>query len=329
MRANPGREMPRAFHVIDDFRTGITRKHVRGEQHQLTIGIDDAPVPRHHAKPVAVAIKREPEFGAVLLDCGYQIDQIFRTRRIRVMVRKGSVDLGVQLDHLASEPSVQLTRGGTGHAVAAVDRDFHRTSEAYAAHDAREIRLDHVLRAQAATARCEPALFDAPAKVLDILARERHALHHHLESVVVGRVVAAGDCHRTAATELVRGEVGNRRRPHADVHDIRTGRTKTLDQSGGQTRPREPPVATHRERRPPALARVRTERTTDQAHRVFGERLVDDATDVIGLENFSCGLCHGRVRRNCEGRKDGVRRTPARSRETVNRIAEVADYTTR
>ena len=58
---------------------------------------------------------------------------------------------------------------------------------------------------------------------LDVVARQRRVVDHHLEAVVVGRVVAAGDHHAAAGAEVLGGEVRHRRGDHAEVDHVRAG----------------------------------------------------------------------------------------------------------
>ena len=50
------------------------------------------------------------------------------------------------------------------------------------------------------------------------------------EAVKIGRIVTAGDHHPAVGFKVVQGKIGNRRRDHAYVRDIASGRKKSLHQ---------------------------------------------------------------------------------------------------
>ena len=58
---DPGLQVARRLDVVDHRGAGHAREHVRGEQHQLAVRIDDVAVARDHAEAVAVAVEREAE----------------------------------------------------------------------------------------------------------------------------------------------------------------------------------------------------------------------------------------------------------------------------
>ena len=135
----------------------------------------------------------------------------------------------------------------------------------------------------------EVVVGDALAQGLDQLAVQGLAAEHHLEAVVVRRVVAAGDRHARVATQLEGGEVGDRRRHAADVDDVDTGGADAVGQRASQGRAGEATIATDGNRRLLARACFGTEGVADGAHRVGGEGGVDDAANVVGLEDFGGG----------------------------------------
>src|SRR6185436_18617732 len=110
--------------------------------------------------------------------------------------------------------------------------------------------------------------------------------YHDLQPVVVGRVVAAGDGDAAAAAEVVRGEVGDRRRRHADVDHVGAGGIEAFGERLGELGAGKAAVASDRERGRVALAADGAERAADVAHDGRRERLADDAADVVGAEDF-------------------------------------------
>ena len=198
---------------------------------------------------IGVAIEREADFRIGLLQYFYQILQILRSRWIRVMIRKISIDLGKQFGHLAAKAPEQARRDHAADAVAAVDRHLDRTRELYVADDAFHVRVEDILRSSFA----EPAgefgnpRFDAAPQSLDFFSCEGVAGDDHLQTVVFPGVVAARHHHRAAAAEVVGGEISDRRGHHADVDHVRTGGVQAVHERRAQFGTGEPAVAAHGE----------------------------------------------------------------------------------
>ena len=179
------------------------RQDVLREQHDLPVGIDDLAVLGHHPETVAVAVEGQAEFGIGLAQAADQVLQILRVRGVRVVVREGAVDVAEQFDDVAAERAVQPRRDRAGHAVAAVDGDLHRPRQLHVADDARQVLLDDLGLLQFArlTGALEAAVLDPLAQRLDAVAVQRLAGDHHLQAVVLGGVVAAGDFDAGASAE--------------------------------------------------------------------------------------------------------------------------------
>src|SRR5205807_3513723 len=101
--------------------------------------------------------------------------------------------------------------------VAAVDRDLHRPRDPDIADDAIDVCRNDVRAADLPRAVIDIAEFDAGLDALDLGLSERRAGNHHLEAVVIGRIVAAGDHDATLGAEVLRGEVAHRGGDHANV----------------------------------------------------------------------------------------------------------------
>ena len=86
-------DVPAAFDVIQNRRARMTRQHVLRKQHQLPVGINNVSIFRDHAKPVAVTVKGQTDFGIGLFQRRDEILQIFRMRRVGMMVGKMSIDV--------------------------------------------------------------------------------------------------------------------------------------------------------------------------------------------------------------------------------------------
>ena len=127
----------------------------------------------------------------------------------------------------------------------------------------------------------------------NLLAINRGPAQHHLEAVVIRRIMTTRhDDARIdtafAAFELQRHacrEVADRRGHHADIDHIDAGRTQAVRQCLDQFRTRQATVA----RDDYSVAALRThfaaECAADRTRRVGVERLADHTANVIRLEN--------------------------------------------
>src|SRR5690606_25688034 len=117
---------------------------------------------------------------------------------------------------------------------------------------------------------------------LDVGPEKRPALEHHLEAVVVGGVVAAGDL--DAPVDLVGGSFGvieHRRRPQADPPHIASARRKSLDQRVLEHRGADTPVVADRDHLAASATQKGRETAADRSRVVGSERLADDAAYVV------------------------------------------------
>jgi len=104
----------------------------------------------------------------------------------------------------------------------------------------------------------ESPRLDPRAQLLNGLGEERRAGDDHLEAVVIGRVVAAGDGDAASAAEVVGREIGHRRGDHADVDHVDAARADAGSERAGELGPRQPAVAADDDRAAPLLAREGT-----------------------------------------------------------------------
>ena len=221
--ADPVEQVARGFHVEDDFGARVARQHVVGEQHQLAVGENDGAVLHHHAQAVAVAVEGQAEFGVAGFQARDQVGEVLRLRGVGVVIGEIAVDLAEHFFDLAAECAVQGASEGARHAVAAVDDELHRPRELDVGDDARMVFGGDVVFAIAACAAGEVALDQALAQLLDGVSGQCLATQHHLQAVIVGRVVATGDHDRAVRPELIGGEIGHRRGHHAEVDDADAG----------------------------------------------------------------------------------------------------------
>src|SRR5881392_871130 len=85
---------------------------------------------------------------------------------------------------------------------------------------------------------------------------------------------------------MLRGEIGDRRRDHAEVDDIHTGRANAFAERSAQLRSGKTAVATDRDRVASAVACDAAERLSNHANDIRRQRFTDNAADVVSLEDF-------------------------------------------
>src|SRR5690606_28115828 len=131
----------------------------------------------------------------------------------------------------------------------------------------------------------EVAGFDAPAQCLDLFVGQGVAGNDDLETVVVGRIVAAGEHHPGFAGENIGRVVEHRSRHHADVADGAAAVYQALDQVLNQLRTGQATVTTDRDIGFALGKAFRADRTTDPVGGLVGQAVADHATDVVGAED--------------------------------------------
>ena len=285
-----------ALDVKDDGSALVALEDVAREQHDLPVGVDDVALRRDHAQAITVTVKGQAHFGTGGLDDLDQVGQVLGLAGIGVVVRKVAVDLGIQVDDVTAQGAQDGRGRCTRDAVAAVHHDLHRPRQLAVAGDAVGVfGADVHLGAT-------PALggvglgFDARLELLNVVAVDGAAAHHHLEAVVILRVVAAGDLDAAGAAVLATRSghvVQHGGGDGADVHHVQPGALQPLDQAGHQGWARQAPVAPHGHG---LFARSHTFGAKGPAQ-VFGKGrvdvLADDAADVIGLEDGGIDLHAG------------------------------------
>ena len=130
------------------------------------------------------------------------------------------------------------------------------------------------------------AAFEAHPQALYRVAVQRFAAEHHLQAVVIRRVVGTGHHHAGIIGPLIGGVVKHRRGHHADVDHVDTGGLYPRRQRCGKIGPREPPVATDHDAGQATRCGFRADGLADGAHDFRRKRVTDDAAYVIGFENF-------------------------------------------
>ena len=271
----------------------MARQHVTGEQHHLPVRPDDGPLAVDNAEAVSVAIERETEIRPVLAHRRDQVPEIRRHARIGMVIGEVAVDVAVELDDVVAKRLEQPRRDISRDTVAAIDDDLpglvaEGGRDLFA--DPPDVVLDHLRAPQTALpetalSRVEIVLLDPASEILDRIAVQRLAGDHDLQSVVLGRVVAAGDHDAAAGLEMLRREIEQRGRHPPDIDDVAAALPHPLDDCREQLGARMPSVAARDQRLHAAVVRLGADRAADPPDDLRGEGVADDAPDVVGAEN--------------------------------------------
>ena len=138
-----------------------------------------------------------------------------------------------------------------------------------------------------------PAFFfhDA-AQLLDFFAVNGAARQHHLEAVVIARVVAARDLY-AALAQRAGGKVEHGRGAHADVDDFDARFRQPARERGGQRGAGKPPVAPHGNHALALRDGMRAEGAAQRQRHAFVQGGGRGAAYVVSLEDGG-GDLHGR-----------------------------------
>jgi hypothetical protein len=229
-----------------------------------------------------------------------------------MVVREVAVDVAVDHVMLARQPCREDLRHVARRAVARVPHHLQRAVAAIpvAQHACRVVLGDVVLAVVAGgRGRHHVAVPRHPPELDDLRAVERLAGEHHLEAVVVRRVVAAGDHRGAVRLQRVVGEIQHRRRHQPDADHFQPAGPQPGDQLRLQVGRGQAPVIADRHRLAPGPDQHRAEAAADRERILRRERLADDAADVVFAQ-------YGGVEVVAE---DGHRRCPSGPELTAGR----------
>ena len=284
--ADPRYEAPRALHVVNDLGTGFGLQNIIRKEHHLAIGENDFARFRHHTQAVGVAVKSKAHFHIRRLDATDEILKVRGLTRIGMMIGESAVHIKKEFRHLNAQRFKDAAHDVTRHSVAAVKRDLHRTSELNVLRDRLDIGFRHVVLFNRGGRRhgLAGAGNDGVAHGGDAVAEQRHAAHHHLETVVFGRIVRPRHRHTGAVFKVIRCEIKNGRRHHTDVDHTGTGGGHALHQGRREFGPRRTAVTPHAETFNALFAGPGSEHEADFINHFRREGLTHDTADVVSLE---------------------------------------------
>lgn len=122
-------EQARTFDVVDDRATRHARQHVGGNEHELAIRENDFAILGDNAEAVAVAVEGDADFSVGFLEGLDHVGQVFRLRRVRVMIREIAIDFAEQRHDLATQTLEEFRGDCAGDAVATIHDDLHRAGQ--------------------------------------------------------------------------------------------------------------------------------------------------------------------------------------------------------
>ena len=146
------------------------------------------------------------------------------------MVREMSVNIGEQALNFNAEASQEINSQRTCNAVARVDNRLNRTRKFDVGKDLFHISGNNVdlLIGAFFFSSAELVVNDHFIDVLDGRAVKRLIGKHHLQTVVVGRIMASGNRNAASCLEVDRAEIEHRSRNRTDVINTDTGFTNTF-----------------------------------------------------------------------------------------------------
>src|SRR6185437_306735 len=279
---------------------------VAGEEHHELIAPQDAALAIDDADAVAVAVEGDAEIAAMRRHRRLELHEVLRLGRIRMMSREIAVDRLVEQHMLAGQVGGQADDGIAGGAVAGVPGYLERTLAVVVAHQTRDIGVEDAVLGDGSGTGGKIARRRDPTETLDVGPEERLLLDHHLEAVVVRRVVRAGDHDPGIDLQREGGEIEHRRRPQPDAHDIAAAFRQTANERRFQLGRAQPSVKPDGDTPQALLDENAREGTADGVRVGCGERVADDAPYVVfaqdgGVEAVTARLCR-HMRHPCSQR---------------------------
>ena len=272
------------FDVGDDRGAGVGLQDVAGQQQHQLIAPENAAFAVDRSDPIAVAVEGDAQIASL---AAYGVDQLLQVlgdRRVRMVRREGAVDLRVQQDVFARQACRQRHHGVAGGAVAGIPGDLEIARPLEVAQQPVDIGLLQIDGLFAALTGREAAFGGARAERLDLAAEDAARGEHHLEAVVVRRIVRAGHHDAAVGWELADGVVEQGRRPPADARDPHAGGNQSVHQGGLQFRRGQPAIVADGDVAAARLGDLGAEGAA-QRHGVFGgEGLSEDAANVVLAE---------------------------------------------
>ncbi len=286
MREDVRLDTARALDVEDDLAARHPLEHVAREECQQLIAPEERPSFVDDAEAIGVAVVADPEVGLLRQDPRGQIDHVLRHRRIGLMIGEASVRLAVERNDGMPELLQDRNRHRTGHAVAGIGHDLERPRRTTAFHHHRLVGIADRAARLRPLAVGEVVRVDSTEQILNARAVNRVGAELKFESVVLDRIVRAGDHGATVGLVVDDREVERRGRHHADPNDVAAGRAQSLRQPGHEARRGLAHILTHRHRASAGRAEGRSKGLAKTLRQLIGQVGLGDAADVVFAENI-------------------------------------------
>ena len=219
-----------------------------------------------------------------------------------MVVGERAVHFAEKFGHFVAQTFVKFACECAAYAVARVDGDFHGAFEFDVADDVVLVFAGDVFFGHAAffVGSGQFVGFDQGEQFLDGLACEGLAAKHHFETVVIGRVVAAGNHHSTAAAFVDGGEIQHGCGDHADIEDVDAAVGKAALDVFHQFGTAQASVASECDAGDAFFGGSGGDGFADKVGGFVGQGFADNASDVVGFEDVAGNICHDGFLCDCE-----------------------------
>ena len=240
--------------------------------------------------PIGVAIPRNPDIGLLTNHFLGDVAAVLLEQRVRLVMRERPVDVETELCRLARELIEQQRRDESGHSAARIEHDGERCDDGRVdeRHHLLDVLEDDVARRHGSRRRGGPRQRVVDDHVADlaeplIAAQRQRAAPHHLDAVVLLRIVRRRDLRASFEAVVDHREVEHVRAEHAVVDDVGALLARALDEGGGNARRRDAHVARDANL---ARAEVDDEAAANLPRDLFVDFARVESADVVGLEDL-------------------------------------------
>ena len=203
---------------------GSAARNRHGQNAEDLVAPDHATGAVDCTQPVAVAIESQSEVELVVDDKPFEVGQILLFGRVRVMIGKTTVNVGVKRLVLAGQQRDELFDDSARCAIASIPADAERRPIRLGSIETldqpRDIIVQDRVIADRAGTLFPVAFFGKLGQILDIGAKKWRVGKDHLEAVILGGIMAAGYLNAAIDLEHGLGIIEHWGRTEAYAHDI-------------------------------------------------------------------------------------------------------------
>lgn len=290
-----------AFDVADDGRTGVAGENIARKDEHQHVAEDGLAVFIDGADAVGIAIEADTEVGAGFADFGGEGGEIFGSGGVRVVMGEVTVHVGEQGDDVTVEAGEDPFDDGAGGAITGIDDDLAFSGELELMDDLVDVGRDGVGGGEYSGGGEVVLGFGEAADGLNIIAVEGGGAAEDFATVVVRRVMAAGDDDRAVGLCIEGREVEHGRGHDADVGDCRAGGEEALEKGPVEARGGEAAIAAEEEPGTGLALEKRPNRAAEVSGGIRGEVPAGDPANVAfakdrGIEHFTSRVANGWLR---------------------------------